>query len=65
VNDRAREFLRELRDNWDDHYWWARHQALQAALVAVLIGAIGLAFAWLETRMKIRAAVAVGEAAAA
>jgi hypothetical protein len=55
--DKALEFLRELRENWDDHYWWARHQALQAAAVAIVVGAIGLMFTWLETRMKLAATV--------
>jgi hypothetical protein len=55
--DKALEFLRELRENWDDHYWWARHQALQAAVVAIVVGAIGLMFTWLETRMKLAATV--------
>jgi hypothetical protein len=52
--ERALEFLQELRENWDDHYWWARHQALQAALVAILVGAIGLLFTYLETRVQLR-----------
>lgn len=51
--DRWREFARELREHWDDHYWWARHQALQATLIAVAIGAVGLLFTYLETRMKV------------
>lgn len=55
--DKARDFLRELRDNYDDHYWWARHQALQAALVALIVGAIGLAFTYLETRIKLTAQI--------
>lgn len=53
--DRAAEFARELRDNWDDHYWWARHQALQAALVALVVGLIGLGFTYLEARVRLSA----------
>lgn len=49
---RLAEFLDDLRENWDDHYWWASHQALQAAVVAVIAGAISLIFAWLETRIR-------------
>lgn len=49
---RAAEFLDDLRLNWDDHYWWARHQALQASLVAVLVGVIGLFFRYLEARVQ-------------
>lgn len=52
MSDRVREFLDELRENWDDHYWWARHQALQAMLVTILVGVIGLVFTWLEVRVK-------------
>lgn len=51
--DRLRDFLEDLRDNWDDHYWWARHQALQATLLAVIAGAISLLFTWLEERVKL------------
>lgn len=52
--DKLRDFAEDLRANWDDHYWWARHQALQATLVAIIVGAIGLFFAWAETRMKLQ-----------
>jgi hypothetical protein len=55
MSDRAIEFLRELRDNWDDHYWWLRHPALQAAVLAIVAGVIGLLFTILETRVKTRA----------
>lgn len=53
--DRFREFVDELRDNWDDHYWWARHQGLQIALLAIVSGAIGLLFTYLEERVKLSA----------
>jgi hypothetical protein len=53
--DKVRDFARELRENWDDHYWWARHQALQAALVALVVGAIGLLFTYLEARVRLSA----------
>lgn len=50
--DRLRDFLEDLRTNWDDHYWWARHPQLQIALLAIISGTIGLLFTWLETRIK-------------
>lgn len=55
MHSRVRDFVDELRDNWDDHYWWARHQALQAVLIAVAVGAVGLLFTVFETRVKVRA----------
>lgn len=45
-----REFVAELRANWRDSYWWADHQALRAALVSVLVGIIGVMFAYLQAR---------------
>lgn len=55
---RLRDLLDELRDHWDDHYWWARHRELQITVLAIISGAIGLLFTWLETRIKIKASVA-------
>lgn len=56
--DHLRDFLDELRENWDDHYWWARHQALQITLLGILSGLIGLLFTWLEARVQLAARVA-------
>lgn len=53
--DRLREYLDELRENFDDHYWWLRHQMLMASLIALITGAIGLVFAWLETQIRLSA----------
>lgn len=63
MDSRLREFVAELRDNWDDHYWWTRHQALQAVLIAIAVGAIGLLFTILETRVRVRAGVRIKELA--
>ena len=52
MNERVREFLEELRDNWDDHYWWMRHLFLLTTITSILSGLLGLAFAWLETRIR-------------
>jgi hypothetical protein len=61
MNERLRDFLRDLRENWDDHYWWARHQALYAIMIGIAAGVVSLLFAWLETRVKIAAARSAGE----
>lgn len=52
MTDRLRELWQELREHWDDRYWWADHLELRAALIAVITGLIGLVFAWFETRIR-------------
>lgn len=59
--DQIRELLDELRDNWDDPYWWADHQALQAALLAVLVGVIDLFFVY--AKVRVQRAARMGETA--
>jgi hypothetical protein len=49
--EQLRELAEELRENWDNGYWWADHQLLQAALVGVVLGALSLLFKYLELRM--------------
>ncbi|HET9721127.1 MAG TPA: hypothetical protein VFP55_13685 [Solirubrobacteraceae bacterium] len=51
MSDRINEFLKDLRLNWDDHYWWARHQALLAAVTAIVTGVVGLLFTYLQARV--------------
>lgn len=58
MSERLREFLADVRENWDDDYWWARHQVLRATLIAIVMGAISLFFTWLETRIQATAAEA-------
>lgn len=43
-----RELLADLREHWDDGYWWADRQLLLATLVAIIAGTLGLLFAVLE-----------------
>lgn len=43
-----REFLEDLRNHWDDSYWWADHQLLMACLV----GLVSLSFALVEAWCK-------------
>ena len=52
MSDDLKEFLRELHENWNDHYWWTRHLGLQVAMLSIISGLIGLLFCWLETRIK-------------
>lgn len=51
MNDAIRGYLEELRDHWDDAYWRADHPEVMAVVLAVLTGAIGLLFAWLQMRL--------------
>jgi hypothetical protein len=47
----VREYLEELREHWTDSYWRADHPEVMAALVAVITGLVGLAFAWLQAQL--------------
>lgn len=46
-----REFLDELREHWDDGYWWADRQLLLAVLVCVATGLLELALTYLKARI--------------
>lgn len=46
------DFLAELREHWNDGYWWADRQLLLAILMALATGALGVAFAYLEGRAR-------------
>jgi hypothetical protein len=46
------DYLQDLRDNWDNAYWRADHPEVFAVLAAVLTGLIGLAFVWIEMRIR-------------
>lgn len=54
--DRVTELLRELRERWDDPYWWADHQALRITLLSLLSGVLGLLFVYLDAKLKRRLA---------
>lgn len=47
--DDLRDWWEDLRENWNDPYWRADHPEVQAFIIAVVTGVIGLAFALLET----------------
>lgn len=47
-----REYLQELCDNWTDSYWRADHPEVMAVAIAILTGAIGLAFAYVEIHLR-------------
>jgi len=46
--DSVREWWAELREHWDDYYWHADHPEVRAVLVALIVGLVGLVFAWFE-----------------
>lgn len=50
------EFLQDLRDHWNDSYWWADHQLL----LAVLLGIVSLGFHALKLWMDHRWATLSG-----
>jgi hypothetical protein len=52
--ERLRELCDELRERWDDGYWWADHPELRAALVAIVGGLVGLLFTWLQLLLERR-----------
>src|SRR6185437_4786615 len=49
--DDIRDWWEELRENWQDPYWRADHPEVQAFIVAVITGTIGLIFAFLEAAL--------------
>lgn len=46
------EFLSDLREHWNDGYWWAEHQIELAVIVALVTGFLGVGFAYLEARVR-------------
>lgn len=52
------EFFAELREHWDDGYWWADHQLEAAILAALVAGLLELGFAYVKLRMTRAMAVA-------
>lgn len=46
------DFLSDLREHWDDGYWWADRQLLLAVLAALATGIVGLLFVYLEARVR-------------
>jgi hypothetical protein len=46
------DYWQDLRENWNDPYWRADHPEVMAFAVAIITGAVGLLFAYLELRVK-------------
>lgn len=46
------DFLSDLREHWNDGYWWADRQILLAIIVALATGLLGVGFAYLEARVR-------------
>lgn len=57
-----REKLAELRDHWDDSYWWADHPTLRIAILSVVSGIVGLVFLWAQLELKRRYQLQVTDA---
>jgi hypothetical protein len=55
--DTLQNFLAELRDHWDDGYWWADRQLLLTALIFVAAGAFDLAVHYGKLRITQAAAI--------
>lgn len=49
--DQARDFVTDLRENYDSTYWWADHPILRVALLSIVAGGVGLTFHYLQLRM--------------
>jgi hypothetical protein len=45
------DWLRDLRENWNDHYWRADHPEVAAIFIAIATGVLGLLFAYLQARI--------------
>jgi hypothetical protein len=46
-----REYLEDLRDHWDDSYWRADHPEVMAVVCAIVTGALGLLFTYLQAKI--------------
>ena len=49
--DELRELLTEAWEHRGDTYWWLDHMVLQAILLALATGLVGLAVKYAELRM--------------
>jgi hypothetical protein len=52
LRDQVREYLEELRENWDDPYWRADHPEVVAAMIAIVTGAISLIFTTIDLLIR-------------
>lgn len=52
MSDQLREYLEDLRDNWDDPYWRADHPEVVAAMIAIVSGAVSLIFTFLDLLIR-------------
>jgi len=48
------DWFEELREHWQDRYWWIDHPELSAILLAIAGGLIELTFAWLRLLLHAR-----------
>lgn len=52
--DELRELARDAWEHRGDSYWWADHQWLMVAGLALLSGLIGFGFKWAELSLEAR-----------
>ena len=53
MTDRAREFFEDLRQNWDNTYWWADKQWLMYIILCSILMVYELATSYLKLRMRL------------
>lgn len=46
------EFFDDLREHWNDGYWWADRPLTLAILLSIFTGILGVGFAYLEGRAR-------------
>jgi hypothetical protein len=54
MNPKVREFIDEVRNNWDDHYWWADHQWLMYILLCSILFVYELGTTYFKLRLKLK-----------
>lgn len=54
MRDELRDKLRELRERYDDPYYWADHPTLRIVILSVASGIIGFMFLWAQLELRRR-----------
>lgn len=52
--EQLKQWLEDVRENWEDPYWRVDHPEVMAVMVAIITGVIGLAFAVLQALIQRR-----------
>lgn len=61
MNVRVRELIDDLRNNWDNSYWWVDHQWLMSILLFSLLFVYELTTQYFKLRIKYKMTPALGE----